>query len=236
MNSPHYRVGHTNHADQHDALEQPRLGVHVHDGGHAAKHGRAEEKVQEHLGDGWEVGGVMSGEVGAEGEGSWMAVWGVRWIFFYPVSVDEPLAARAGAEPLLAGVFQHVHQQGAVHLVGEVKGRVTLRRGRRAMKVIRKQQLQQRGGRGFTSMFWASTLAPAPSSTCTESTFPASTAQWSGVLRFSLSAALTEAWFLIRKLLGSVLGTHNHLDNQLPIIIQVLIIGTKIIDKKENQD
>lgn len=71
------------------------------------------------------------------------------------------------------------------------------------------QQQQQLGGRGSTWMFWASTLAPAPSSTCAESTFPASTAQWSGVLRFSLSAALTEAWFLIRKLLGSVLGTYN---------------------------
>lgn len=55
------------------------------------------------------------------------------------------------------------------------------------------QQEQQQGGRGFTWMFWASTLAPAASKTCAESTFPASTAQCSGVLRFSLSAALTEA-------------------------------------------
>lgn len=82
-------------------------------------------------------------------------------------------------------------------------------------QVAREQQQQpQQGGRGFTLMFWASTLAPAASRTCAESTFPASTAQCSGVLRFSLSAALTEAWFLIRKLLGSGLGTHNQSINQ----------------------
>lgn len=144
-------------------------------------------------------------------------------VLFYPVSVDEPLAARARLQPLLAGVFQHVHQQWAVHLVGEVQGRVTLRRGRRVMMVIREQQQQQqRSGRGFTWMFWASTLAPAASRTCAESTLPASTAQWSGVLRFSLSAALTEAWFLIRKLLGSALETRNHSANQHPSTIWIL--------------
>lgn len=132
-----------------------------------------------------------------------------------PVSVDEALAARAGAEPLLAGVLQHVHQQGAVHLVGKVQGRVTLwgggtwrSPGGQSSRVGGASRLHG----SLTLMFWASTLAPAASSTCAESTFPASTAQCSGVLRFSLSAALTEAWFLIRKLLGSDLATDQSIN------------------------
>lgn len=101
--SPHHRVGHAHHADQHDALKQPRLCVHVHDAGHAAKHGRAHDKVQEHLRG---VGGVGSGQVrsgGGYGEVHGRGWWGV--VCFYPVSADEPLAAGAGAEPLLEGVF-----------------------------------------------------------------------------------------------------------------------------------
>ena len=42
------------------------------------------------------------------------------------VSVHEPQAARVGANPLLFDVVEHVHQQRAVHLVGQVDGRVTL--------------------------------------------------------------------------------------------------------------
>lgn len=44
----------------------------------------------------------------------------------YPVSVEEPQAARAGANPLLLDVVEHVDEQRAVHLVGQVDGRVTL--------------------------------------------------------------------------------------------------------------
>lgn len=44
----------------------------------------------------------------------------------YSVSVDEPQAARAGPNPLLFDVVEHVDEQRAVHLVGQVDGRVTL--------------------------------------------------------------------------------------------------------------
>lgn len=61
----------------------------------------------------------------------------------------------------------------------------------------------------LTLMFSASTLAPASSRMWAASTFPASTAQCSGVFLFTLSTALTEALFLIRKLVGSGLEQKN---------------------------
>ena len=45
----------------------------------------------------------------------------------YPVSVDDPQAARVGANPLLFDVVEHVDEQRAVHLVGQVDGGVTLK-------------------------------------------------------------------------------------------------------------
>lgn len=42
------------------------------------------------------------------------------------VSVHDPQAARVGANPLLFDVVEHVDEQRAVHLVGQVDGRVTL--------------------------------------------------------------------------------------------------------------
>lgn len=62
----------------------------------------------------------------------------------------------------------------------------------------------------LTLMLSASTLAPASSRMWTASTFPASTAQCSGVFLFTLSTALTEALFLIKKLVGSGLGQNNN--------------------------
>lgn len=56
-------------------------------------------------------------------------------------------------------------------------------------------------------MLSTSTLAPASSRMWAASTFPASTAQCSGVFLFTLSTALTEALFFIRKLVGSGLET-----------------------------
>lgn len=128
----------------------------------------------------------------------------------YPVSVDDPQAARIGANPLLFDVVQHVDEQRAVHLVGQVDRRMTLQRKRilyflstgsifllfcRINSVLR-----------LTLMFSVSTLAPADSRMWAASTLPASTAQCSGVFLFSLSTALTEALFFMRKLLGSGLG------------------------------
>lgn len=46
----------------------------------------------------------------------------------YSVSVEDPQAARVGANPLLFDVVEHVDEQRAVHLVGQVDGRVTLRK------------------------------------------------------------------------------------------------------------
>lgn len=46
----------------------------------------------------------------------------------YPVSVDDPHAARVGANPLLFDVVEHVDEQRAVHLVSQVDGRVTLKK------------------------------------------------------------------------------------------------------------
>lgn len=46
----------------------------------------------------------------------------------YPVSVDYSHAARVGANPLLFDVVEHVNEQRAVHLVGQVDGRVALRK------------------------------------------------------------------------------------------------------------
>lgn len=39
------------------------------------------------------------------GKGKFTDVGGGVWCVFYPVSADEPLAAGAGAEPLLEGMF-----------------------------------------------------------------------------------------------------------------------------------
>lgn len=50
------------------------------------------------------------------------------WFADYPVTVDEPQAARVGASPLLFDVGEHVDEQRAVHLAGQVDGRVTLRK------------------------------------------------------------------------------------------------------------
>ena len=46
----------------------------------------------------------------------------------YPVSVNNPQTARVGANPLLFHMVKHVDEQRAVHLVGQVDGRVTLRK------------------------------------------------------------------------------------------------------------
>lgn len=46
----------------------------------------------------------------------------------YPVSVDDSQAAGVGANPLLFDVVEHVDEQRAVHLVGQVDGRVALRK------------------------------------------------------------------------------------------------------------
>lgn len=45
----------------------------------------------------------------------------------YPVSVEEAQTARAGANPLLFDVAEHVDEQRAVHLVSQVDRCVTLR-------------------------------------------------------------------------------------------------------------
>lgn len=46
----------------------------------------------------------------------------------YPVSVDDPQAARVGPNPLLFDVVEHVDEQRAVHLMGQVDGCVTLKK------------------------------------------------------------------------------------------------------------
>lgn len=48
----------------------------------------------------------------------------------HPVSIDDPQAARVGANPLLFDVVEHVNEQGTVDLVGQVNGRVTLKRSK----------------------------------------------------------------------------------------------------------
>lgn len=53
-----------------------------------------------------------------------MCVWSL--VSAYPVSVDDPQAARVGANPLLFDAVEHVDEQRAVHLVGQIDGRVTL--------------------------------------------------------------------------------------------------------------
>lgn len=45
----------------------------------------------------------------------------------YPVSVDDPQAARVGANPLLFDMVEHVDEQRAVHLVSQIDGCVTLK-------------------------------------------------------------------------------------------------------------
>ena len=66
-----------------------------------------------------------------------------------------------------------------------------------------------------------STLAPASRRMCAASTFPARTAQWSGACPFSLSMALTEALFLMRKLVGSGLqANHRVLKKYTPSSIR----------------
>ena len=52
-------------------------------------------------------------------------------VCLYPVSVDDSDAARVGANPLLFDAVEHVDEQRAVHLVGQVDGRVTLKTNHR---------------------------------------------------------------------------------------------------------
>lgn len=54
----------------------------------------------------------------------------VRVCSAHPVSVDDPQAARVGADPLLFDVVEHVNEQRTVDLVGQVDGRVTLKRSK----------------------------------------------------------------------------------------------------------
>lgn len=96
-------------------------------------------------------------------------------------------------------------EQRAVDLVGQVDGRVTLQR-RAAPSLIASVRSKNAAVSGFlrlTLRFWASTLAPASSRMWAASTFPASTAQCSGVFLFTLSTALREALFLTRNFVGS---------------------------------
>lgn len=53
-------------------------------------------------------------------------VWSA--VCVYPVSVDDPQAARVGANPVLFDVVEHVDEQRAVNLVGQVNRSVTLKR------------------------------------------------------------------------------------------------------------
>lgn len=45
----------------------------------------------------------------------------------YPVSVHDSQASGVGANPLLFDVVENVDEQRAVHLVGQVDGRLALR-------------------------------------------------------------------------------------------------------------
>lgn len=55
----------------------------------------------------------------------------------YPVSVDEPQAARAGADPLLLDVVEHVDEQRTVHLMGQIDGRLTLKEEKKRKKYFK---------------------------------------------------------------------------------------------------
>lgn len=121
--SPGSNVEPSDHAGQQDPFEQPRLRVHVHDGAHAPEQSRAEQKLQEDLRN---ADRTLAGQ-----QSSRISNIGCVCVpTAHPVSIDDPQAARVGANPLLFDVVEHVNEQRTADLVGQVNGRVTLKRSK----------------------------------------------------------------------------------------------------------